>query len=211
MKITKITMLTLAVFLSSVIAVPSIALSSSSIAILPVVSASSSCTFTTTQSSTGYTYNVTFSGKDGSCPTEYADSSHLLHVILSTGGAQNPYSISITPTSCSGCPPSEVHVLGWAGDVVFCSGSCSASGPWTGTVNATVQAGKGCDTAPIMIKFGDKGQGAPVVILEAGVGGDCGSITPEFPLGTLVAVLAPVAALGAFFGSRKLGATLRAR
>ena len=67
-----------------------------------------------------------------------------------------------------------------------CGGSkpaCAAlPGPWTFPVDATAQAGKACDTAPVKIR-GNPGQ--PVLILEAGVGADCTSVStvPEFPLG----------------------------
>ncbi|MHB1909295.1 MAG: hypothetical protein ACYCQJ_10575, partial [Nitrososphaerales archaeon] len=144
-------------------------------------SSASSCTFSTTQSGTGYTYTVTITGKDLSCPQQYADSSHLLHVVLSTASAQNPYTISITETPPNQAPnaPTEVQVLGWANNVVFCSASttaCSVNGPWSGQIDATVQSGKTCNTAPILINFGS-GQGKTAVILEAGVGGVCSTST----------------------------------
>lgn len=157
------------------------------------ISPSSSCSFfTTKQSGTGYTYCVEIVSTTGVIPPTYADASHLLHVVLSTNPDQNEYTIIVTPISCLGCSPkapSEVQVLGWAGDNVFCKArtatTCSPNGPWVGNLNASVQAGIACNTAPLKISFGH-GSGSTAVIFEAGVGGDCstfqGSDTTMFPL-----------------------------
>ncbi len=139
---------------------------------LSIISSAVSCP-TNTTSGNGDTFNVVVTGADGSCPTTYSQSG-LTHYLLSTGAAQNPYIVTLSSCSGSNCPPTEIIIQGWAGNEVACGGiqpACSSTGPWTFTVDASVQSGQSCDTAPVKVT-GTSGQ--PVLILEAGVGGDCG-------------------------------------
>jgi len=146
----------------------------------------------------GFTYTVTVDPAAGSCPIPYSNST-VLHLALSTSNPQNPYTITIFPPSpCTGtCVPSNIIILGW-GNVAICgrsqslSGpSCSATGPWSGTLSATVQAGQPCSTAPLKFN-GNSGQ--PDIILEAGVGCLGPHPVPQFPLSAilLASALAPV-------------------
>jgi hypothetical protein len=153
--------------------------------------AKSSCPSYTT-SGNGDTFTVEVTGADGSCPPVYSSSS-IIHYVLSTSSAQNPYMITLSDCHGTNCPPTEIIVQGWAGNLVVCGGTepaCSSSGPWTFQVDATVQADKACDTAPVKVT-GTGGQ--PVLILEAGVGDVCSSPpvgVPQFPLGMAALALA---------------------
>ena len=167
---------------SPILAILSVALFSSAIvAAYPLIIAGAVTCPTTTDTVHGVTYSVTIQGADGSCPTTYADSSHLVHYVLSTGAAQNPYTVKISASGCVNCPPIQVYARGWADGTIFCgspSPACVNSGPWTGSINAQVQAGKTCDTAPVFVKFsGTKPPQSNMLILEAGTGGVCGSAT----------------------------------
>ena len=134
-----------------------------------------SCPSNTT-SGNGDTFNVVVTGADGSCPPTYS-SSGLTHYALSSGAAQNPYTIALSSCSGTNCPPTEIIIQGWGSNEVVCGGgqpACSSTGPWTFNVDATVQSGKACDTAPVKVT-GTAGQ--PDLILEAGVGGVCAATT----------------------------------
>ncbi len=152
------------------------------VSVTPVRAAS--CPVNTT-SGDGDTFNVQITGLDLSCPTTFSMSG-ITHYLLSTGSGKNPYTVTLSSCSGSRCPPTNIKVLGWDTVGDRCGGSkpaCAAlPGPWTFPVDATAQAGKACDTAPVKIR-GNPGQ--PVLILEAGVGADCTSVStvPEFPLG----------------------------
>lgn len=113
---------------------------------------------------------VKITGADGSCPTTYS-SSGTIHYVLSTGSAQNPCTVVLSNCSGPACPPSQLWIGGWGPGKV---GPSFPTLPYSFTLDATVQKGKECDTAPLKI---DGTSGAPAVILEAGVGGDCGSTT----------------------------------
>lgn len=148
-------------------------------------------------SGNGDTFNVVITGKDGSCPSTYSNSG-ITHYALSTGAAQNPYTVVLSNCVGTNCPPTNIKVLGWDTVGDRCGGSkpaCSSTGPWTFTIDATVQAGKGCDTAPVKVT-GNGGQ--PVLILEAGTGDVCTGTTshgaPEFPYGMalLLAMSLPI-------------------
>lgn len=142
---------------------------------LSIVSSAASCP-TNTTSGNGDTFSVVVTGDDGSCPTTYSQSG-ITHYILSTGGMHNPYTITLSNCSGSNCPPTEIIIQGWAGNQVVCGGAkpaCSSNGPWTFSVDASVQADHSCDTAPVKVT-GTSGQ--PVLILEAGVGGSCDPTT----------------------------------
>jgi len=134
----------------------------------------------------GDTFNVQITGKDLSCPSTYS-SSGMVHFVLSTAPGANPYTVVLSKCAGSICPPTNIKVVGWDPVGDRCGGSrpaCSSTGPWTFTIDATVQIGKACDTAPAKIA-GNPGQ--PILILEGGVGGVCLSPprgVPEFPLGT---------------------------
>lgn len=145
-------------------------------------------------SGNGDTFNVMIVGADNSCPPIYSNSA-TIHYALLTGLNENPYTVTLSGCSGTVCPPTEIILTGWANNQIVCGGSkpaCSQNGPWTFNVNATVQAGQVCNTAPVKIA-GTSGQ--PVLILEAGQGGDCISPptggVPEFPTGSiaLIAVL----------------------
>jgi hypothetical protein len=120
----------------------------------------------------GFTYTLSVTARDGSCPAPYSNST-ILHLDLSTGVAQNPYTVTL---SCStpGCASiSNIIILGW-GNFAICGTSQSLSGPpcasgppWTHALDATVQANTKCGTAPLKIN-GASGQ--PDAILEAGLG-----------------------------------------
>jgi hypothetical protein len=134
-------------------------------------------------------------GYDGSCPSVYS-SSHIIHYVLSTGLAQNPYTIALSSCSGSNCPPTEIIVRGWAGNEIVCGGtgtqSCSTSGPWIFNVDATVQASKERKTAPVKVTGSTSSREETVLILEAGVGGVCSSPpvgVPQFPLGMAAVAL----------------------
>jgi hypothetical protein len=109
-------------------------------------------------------------GNDGSCPSVYS-SSHIIHYVLSTGLAQNPYTITLSSCSGSNCPPTEIIVRGWAGNEIVCGGtgtqSCSTSGPWIFNVDATVQASKERKTAPVKVTGSTSSREETVLILEA--------------------------------------------
>jgi len=131
-----------------------------------------------------FNYFVTVSGANGSCPTTFSLSG-ILHLVLSTAGAQNPYTVVVSPDcSTSTCTPNNIVILGWA-NIAICGTSqslsaapCSTNGPWSGSLDATVQANQACNTAPLKI---NGNSGIPQVIFEAGVGGDCApSAVPEF-------------------------------
>lgn len=131
---------------------------------------------TNTTSGAGVTLDVRVTGADGSCPSSYSNSP-IIHYALSTGGTQNPYSIVLSNCVGDNCPPTEIIIQGWANNQVVCGGAqpaCSSTGPWTFQLDATVQAGQSCDTAPVKI-FGHKGQ--PIGIMEAGTGDVCSTTT----------------------------------
>jgi len=145
----------------------------------------------------GVTYTASVSPASGACPVVYSNST-IIHLALSTSASQNPYTITITPPSpCTGsCVPSNIVILGW-GNIAICGSSqsltgppCSTTGPWSGTLSATVQAGTTCTTAPLKIN-GNSGQ--PDLILEAGVGCLGPQTVPQFQLSPvlLAAALAP--------------------
>jgi len=146
-----------------------------------IVSSAASCA-STTDTVHSVTYTITVQGADGSCPSTYADSSHLVHYVLSTSPSQNPYTVSISTNSCAGCPPLKVYANGWAQGTTFCGSpapACADSGPWSGTINAGVQNGKTCDTAPVFVQFSSNVHPSKMnmLILEAGTGGVCGQVT----------------------------------
>jgi hypothetical protein len=181
---------------------------------------------TLSTSGNGDTFSVVVTGADGSCPSTYSNSG-ITHYLLSTDSGQNPYTVTLSDCSGSNCPPTEIIIQGWAGNQIACgplpNTPCSSSGPWMFNIDATVQAGESCDTAPVKVT-GTSGQ--PVLILEAGTGGDCSgqttSITtitsststesvPQFssgalPLLALVALLLPLMLL-----ARKWSPALRTR
>jgi hypothetical protein len=136
----------------------------------------------------GDSFMVVITAADSTCPSTYS-SSGITHYALSTLPAKNPYTVALSSCSGSNCPPTNIKVLGWDGVGDRCGGSkppCSSTGPWTFTIDATVQRLNPCDTAPAKVT-GNGGQ--PVLILEAGVGGVCSTplrSVPEFPLGITI-------------------------
>jgi len=156
------------------------------LSIVPVPAYALACP-TNPTSGNGDTFNVVITGANGSCPPTYS-SAGTTHYALSTATAANPYTIVLSSCAGSNCPPTNIKILGWDTVGDRCGGSkpaCSATGPWTFTIDATVQASKACDTAPVKVT-GDSGQ--PVLILEAGVGGVCGS-PPTPSISTLLSSL----------------------
>lgn len=156
------------------------------------VSASGCPSYLVTEGSTNYLITVT--AYDGSCPTTYSNSP-LQHLLLLTGDGSNPYTVTVA-CQVSGCTtPNNIVILGW-GNVAICGSSqslsgpaCTTGGPWSGHLDATVQATQACNTAPLKI---DGNGGQPELILEAGVGGDCATTNtsvPQFPGFGLLAVL----------------------
>lgn len=148
----------------------------------------------------GYTYSVTLTGADGSCPTTYSNSP-VPHLLLSTSTAANPYTVNVACNPVeSGCTPNNILILGWGNEAICGSGggltgiACVTGGPWSGQLDATVQANKACNTAPLKIN-GPGGQAD--LILEAGVGGDCTSSTPT----CTVCSLNPTSSVTATFDS----------
>ena len=191
-------------------------------AFLHVSTATVSCpsgTYMTYQASTKDTYCVSFSP----AVTTYSKAG-LLHVIVTQGDS---YVISISCIDSSCGTPTSVIVNGWASGQIFCKGSCVDNGPWSGTVNVPEDA---CGTAPILIGYGI-GPGSAAVILEAvnctttttssssssssttsvssssssssTCGNKCGVVIPQFPIGSILAVLVPLTAVGLYVGARK--------
>lgn len=155
----------------------------------------------------GASYTITITGADSSNPSTFSMSS-IAHFVLSTGAAQNPYTMKIELTSPgtgsdgAGCgtgqctTPTAIKVSGWGPGALSFTGTGTNADPWVISVSATVQANNPCDTAPVMVSFKQSGaDGDTVAILEAGVGGVCGpSQVPEFGLSIagVVTSLAPV-------------------
>lgn len=156
-----------------------------------------SCPTFASNNSDGSKYFVSIRGADGSCvgPSSYDGSGASpgrAHVALSSGTAQNPYTITLASCTGADCPPPTVWVGGW-GPGTVCSGPCAM--PFSFSLNAHVESGvSGCDdTAPLKVAT-DTTNGAPLVIIEGG--NECvphlfppPPSVPEFPLG-MAALLA---------------------
>ena len=138
---------------------------------LPLSSAIACPTYTTSHSN-GYTFTVQVTGHDGSCPSTYCNSG-TIHYVLSTSASANPYTIILTgciPGTSESCPPSVVTFQGWtlSGITTVCKSTGTAcTSTIAFNVDATVQADESCNTLNV------KAGGDVILILEAGVGGDC--------------------------------------
>ncbi|HEV2138471.1 MAG TPA: hypothetical protein VGR53_06485 [Nitrososphaerales archaeon] len=151
------------------------------------------CPTFVTNNSAGAHYVVRITGADGSCvtPVSYDNSGASpgrAHVNLGTGGAQNPYTVTLVSCSGATCPPSQIWIGGWGPGNV---GSSPYTLPFSFTLNAGVQAGIACTTAPLKV---DSNKGVSIIQLEAGTGCSPASVcppsgcpptsgVPEFPLG----------------------------
>lgn len=163
---------------------------------LPLSFAVACPTYTTTHGD--YTFHVQVTGVDGSCPAKYSNAPQV-HYVLSTSAPPSPYTVVLSDcvaNSPSTCPPDELTYQGWgAGATTVCGSGCGST--ITFNVDSTVQAGKACDTLNVQA-----GPGNVILILEAGVGGDCSGTTTTTTSTTTTTTTQPsgVPQFGAPFG-----------
>jgi hypothetical protein len=133
-----------------------------------------SCPTFVTNNSAGASYTLRIVGADGSCvlPVSYDNSGASpgrAHVNFGTGASQNPYTITIVSCGGTNCPPSQIWIGGWGpGDV----GSSPYSILYSFTLDASVQAGESCSTAPLKVAGN---VGASIIQIEGGTG--CAPVT----------------------------------